>query len=215
MCFTILFRYFALTFIIGLFLDGIISVLDAETLAQHLQDDCEEIAISDCILVSDSQNSLKRGTVEQIRPFNLAGECLPLCDGEIDLNQILNLDSFGNLQRETIKDIEQVANEREGHNQITSVCLVHENPMDKQLLLRWFSQLVWEDEESEYFRTRGVIHVGNDIPFVLQQLNEMLDFAPMKDPWHGSPSSKLVITGRNLKVDSLMKGFKACELSST
>jgi G3E family GTPase len=100
-----------------------------------------------------------------------------------------------------------------GHShddQVTSVGIHLESPVDGDKLNKWLSVLLRE-KGTDIFRMKGILDIrGNDKRFVFQGVHMLFDGREDR-PWGASKrASDLVFIGKNLDRAELTEGFRRC-----
>merc|ERR1712137_73153 len=199
----------------------------------------QQIAISDCILINkvdlvdeDHLNALE----DRIHQLNDCATCHRTCNAKIDLNLILDIHAYDQSRALDIdKELESIVKQKKGQtcsedhthseicaskarsshlNDVTTICLIQEKPMDQKKLVHWLGKLLWESEtkKADILRMKGVLNIGNDeCRFALQGVHDIFDLSRTDVPWNDSERiSKVVFIGRNLNEEFLTKGFNNC-----
>ena len=210
-------------------LDGIITVVDAKHLVQHLDEEKpegaeneaqEQVLFADKILV----NKMDLVTPEEaaavagrIRALNASAEILECTNADVPLSKVLGVRAF-DLGRilETV-DPEFLAEDAEHvHDEtITSVGITAPGECDLGKLNAWFSQLL-KDQGVNIYRMKGVLAIARlGEKYVFQGVHMMYQGEPL-EPWReGEPRvNKLVFIGRRLDREGLNAGFAACVVAA-
>ncbi len=201
-------------------LDAIITVVDAVNLATHLDEAheaAEQIAFADTILLNkidlvDSEGL--RAVEARIRSINPYAKIVRTEKCGVSLDQVLGLDAF-NLERvlEIEPDFLNEDHTHEHEEDITSVSLASDAPLDQAKFQAWFGRLLRE-RGPDILRSKGILDFkGHDERFVIQAVHMLTDGAPL-GPWPEGKarSSKLVIIGRDLESMKLAEGFAGCKV---
>jgi G3E family GTPase len=131
----------------------------------------------------------------------------------VALDQVLGLDAFS-LERvlEIEPDFLDEDHTHEHEEDITSVSLASDTPLDERKFQAWFGKLLRERGQ-DILRSKGILDFkGQDERFVVHAVHMLTDGAPL-GPWpKGKPrASKLVFIGRDLDKMGLAEGFAACK----
>ena len=207
----------------GYFLDGIITVVDAKHILQHLEEEkpadvenesVEQIAFADRILLNKVdllQSQEEKDTLlKKIRDINAMAPIIESVHSMVDLGQILNTKSF-DLQKILTMEPEFLKDSDHTHdNSVSSMAIVEEGTIDHQKFMNWLRGVLSE-KGADIFRSKGIVNSkDHDSALVFQGVHMLLD---MKRLDASKPSiNRLVFIGRNLDREELTKGFKQCLL---
>ena len=209
-------------------LDGIITVVDAKHIIQHLDDEkpedvenesVEQLAFVDRILLNKidlvSSDELKQveGRIKSINAF------APIYHTEnslIDPSNLINIGSF-DLERTLEMDPEFLDTdaEHEHDQRVTSISSRFDGELNVNKLSRWVSALMQEKGE-DLFRYKGVLAVkGTDEKFVFQGVHMLFggDFSRDIGLWKEGETRecRFVFIGRDLDHEDLEKGLLECK----
>ena len=204
-------------------LDGIITVVDAKHIIQHVEEEkpedveneaVEQLAFADRIMLNKidlvSEDELKEVEVA-IKSINRFAPIYHTENSIIDPKNLINIGSF-DLDRTLEMDPEFLDTDAEHeHDQtVTSTSMKFEGELNVNKLERWVGKLMRTKGE-ELFRYKGVLAVkGMDQKFVFQGVHMLFD-GRMDRPWReGERSNSLIFIGRNLDREKLLEGFNAC-----
>ena len=196
-------------------LDAIVTVVDAQHLVDQLDgapEAQEQIAFADIVilnktdLVGREELSAVKNRIRAMNPTALIHET-ERCG--IELDQILERGAFS-LERilEVEPDFLDGDHAHEHDDEVTSLSLMSERPMDPTLFFPWI-QDVTQRFGIDIMRMKGIIAFKNDADrFVVQSVHMLLE-GDHQRPWKdGEPrTSRLVFIGRNLPKDALREGF--------
>nr|WP_233998241.1 GTP-binding protein [Erythrobacter sp. QSSC1-22B] len=198
-------------------LDAIVTVVDAKHILLRLDDSHEaeeQIAFADIILLNKTDLVTPQGLEEvkqRIRAINNQARLFETINAQIPLDQVLGLGAF-DLDR--ILQIEPDflgEDEHEHDDQITSVSLHSERPLDPENFHNWISEIT-STRGQDLLRTKGIIAFPNEPKrFVVQGVHMLLSGDLQDRTWNeGEPRiSRLVFIGRNLDGDELAREFAA------
>ena len=209
-------------------LDGIITVVDAKHIIQHLDDEkpedvenesVEQLAFADRILLNKidlvSSDELKQveGRIKSINAF------APIYHTEnslIDPSNLINIGSF-DLERTLEMDPEFLDTdaEHEHDQRVTSISSRFDGELNVNKLSRWVSALMQQKGE-DLFRYKGVLAVkGTDEKFVFQGVHMLFggDFSRDIGLWKEGETRecRFVFIGRDLDHEGLEKGLLECK----
>ena len=196
-------------------LDAIVTVVDAKHLVDQLDsapEAQEQIAFADIVilnktdLVGREELSAVKSRIRAMNPTTLIHET-ERCG--IELDQILERGAFS-LDRilEVEPDFLDGDHAHEHDDEVTSLSLTSERPMDPTLFFPWI-QDVTQTFGIDIMRMKGIIAFKNDADrFVVQSVHMLLE-GDHQRPWKdGEPrTSRLVFIGRNLPKDALREAF--------
>jgi G3E family GTPase len=196
-------------------LDAIVTVVDAKHLVDQLDgapEAQEQIAFADIVilnktdLVGGQELSAVKSRIRAMNPTALIHET-ERCG--IELDQILERGAFS-LDRilEVEPDFLDGDHAHEHDDEVTSLSLTSDRPMDPTLFFPWI-QDVTQRFGVDIMRMKGIIAFKNDPDrFVVQSVHMLLE-GDHQRPWKdGEPrTSRLVFIGRNLPKDALREGF--------
>ena len=199
-------------------LDAIVTVVDAVNLSTHLDEAheaAEQIAFADTVLLNkiDLVDPAALTAVEaRIRAINPYAKLVRTERCGVALDQVLGLDAFS-LERVLAIEPDFLDEEHahEHEEDIASVSLSADRPLDPQKFERWFGRLLSE-HGPDILRSKGILDfAGEDARFVIQGVHMLIDGAPL-GPWPADRprESKLVFIGRDLDRLDLVEGFAAC-----
>ena len=200
-------------------LDAIVTVVDAVNLSTHLNEaheTAEQIAFADILLLNkvDLVTPQALARVEgRIRSINPYARIVPTEKCEVDLEQVLGLKAFS---LERVLEIEPNFltgdHEHEHEEDITSVSLQSDIPLDPEKFDAWFGRLLRERGQ-DILRSKGVLDFkGESERFAIHAVHMLTDGGRL-GPWpEGKPhGSKLVFVGRDLGSMRLQEGFDTCK----
>jgi G3E family GTPase len=200
------------------FVNGVVTVVDAHHIAQHIEDTHEaeeQIAFADVILLNKC-DLVPAGTLDglerHLREVNALATIHRTTKAEIDIAKVLEVGGF-NLDRATELNphfLEPDAHHHHHHSDISSVGIEAEGDCDGKKLNDWLSKLV-QEQGQDIFRMKGVFAVKNQADRVVFQGVHMLIDAASGGPWAGRPrKNSLVFIGRKLDREALTSGFRSC-----
>jgi G3E family GTPase len=202
-------------------LDGIVTVVDAYHVWQHLDTSSEvreQIAFADVMLLnkidlvpSEELERLDR----RLRGMNAVARIYRTQNAVIDLDRILEVGGF-NLQRAVEIEPEFLHPDHDDHHhhehdsEIASVGITTPGDLDAKKFNAWMSDLL-TNKGQDIFRVKGVLSIkGSAERFVFQGVHMLFDGGSDR-PWGKTPRhNALVFIGRNLDRSALNEGFRAC-----
>jgi G3E family GTPase len=201
-------------------LDAIVAVVDAKHLLVEIDqapEAQEQIAFADVVLlnktdlVSTEELAVVETRIRRINPY-AAVHRTERCG--IDLDEVLDKDAF-NLDRILKLEPEFLDefHEHEHDEQIGSLSLTSDRPLDPQRFLPWI-QNTTQQFGTDILRMKGIVAFGEDPNrFVVQSVHMLIEGGYQR-PWKADErqESRLVFIGRNLPKDVLRQQFEACQL---
>ena len=208
-------------------LDGIITVVDAKHIIQHLDEEkpedvenesVEQIAFADRImlnkidLVDEEQLQLVESRIKSINNF---APIFRTQNSLIEPKELINIGSF-DLERTLEMDPEFLDTdaEHEHDQRVTSTSARFEGELNVNKLERWIGELM-RDKGEDLFRYKGVLAVkGMDQKFVFQGVHMLFggDFSEDIGLWKENETRecRFVFIGRNLDHKALQDGLMEC-----
>ena len=205
-------------------LDGIITVVDAKHIVQHVDEEkpegvenesVEQIAFADRIMLNKidlvSEEELEE-VDSNIKSINRFAPMYHTENSIIDPANLINIGSF-DLDRTLEMDPEflDTESEHEHDDRVTSTSSKFEGALNVNKLERWIGELM-QTKGEDLFRYKGVLAVkGMDQKFVFQGVHMLFSGEPLEE-WGVDEvrESRLVFIGRNLKFEELDAGLKDC-----
>ncbi|CAK9060627.1 unnamed protein product [Durusdinium trenchii] len=208
----------------NLYLDGIVTLVDAKHLILHLDEEkpegveneaVEQVAFADRIILNkcDLVDAAQLDEVEKrVRMINEPVKIVRTTQSKVDMDFILGIEAF-NLDKILDMDDGFLADEQDHqHDERVSSCGFHvKGEVAHQKLNEWLGALL-KEKGQDLFRTKGVLAVqGMKQRFVFQAVHMACNSAPQKD-WEADEERicKLTFIGKNLNRKELEDGFKKC-----
>ena len=208
-------------------LDGIITVVDAKHIIQHLDDEkpedvenesVEQLAFADRKMLNkiDLVDEEDLEVVEaRIKSINNHAPIFRTENSLIDPKELINIGSF-DLDRTLEMDPEFLDTdaEHEHDQRVTSTSARFEGDLNVNKLERWIGTLM-RDKGEDLFRYKGVLSVkGMDEKFVFQGVHMLFsgDFSKDIGLWKEGETRecRFVFIGRNLDHKALQDGLMEC-----
>merc|ERR1712232_869453 len=206
-------------------LDGILTLVDAKHVIQHLDDEkpegveneaVEQIAFADRILLNkcdlvDSEDELKE-VETRIRAINQSVPIKRTTNSEVEMDFILgirgfSLDKIIEMDDAFLED----SHDHQHDNRVSSVGIDVPGEVVQQKLNQWIGWLLRE-KGTDLFRSKGVLAVkGMKEKFVFQAIH-MLFANSQEAAWEPDEEKvcKMVFIGKNLSREELTSGFMKC-----
>ena len=208
-------------------LDGIITVVDAKHIVQHVDEEkpegveneaVEQLAFADRIMLNKidlvSEEEIE-GVTSKIKSINKTAPIYHTENSLIDPANLINIGAF-DLDRTLEMDPEFLDTEAEHeHDQrVTSTSSKFVGELNVNKLQAWIGKLMREQGE-DLFRYKGVFSVkGMDEKYVFQGVHMLFagDFHENIGLWKEDEvrECRFVFIGRNLDHEALQDGLKAC-----
>lgn len=205
-------------------LDGILTVVDAQHLIMHLDEEkpegveneaVEQVAFADRILLNKCDLVDKAALVEverRIRMINEAVQIRRCIKSEVDMDFILGIQAFS-LDKVLEMDDAFLADKQEHQHddRVSSVGINIKGEVEQNKLNEWIGWLL-KEKGIDIFRTKGVLAVkGMNEKFVFQAVHMAFSGAPQK-AWAEDEerTCKMTFIGKNLNREELEGGFKKC-----
>ena len=208
-------------------LDGIITVVDAKHIIQHLDDEkpedvenesVEQLAFADRIMLNkiDLVDEEELQVVEaRIKSINNHAPIYRTENSLIEPKELINIGSF-DLDRTLEMDPEflDTESEHEHDQRVTSTSARFVGELNVNKLERWIGRLM-RDKGEDLFRYKGVLSVkGMDEKFVFQGVHMLFsgDFSEDIGLWKEGETRecRFVFIGRNLDHKALQEGLMDC-----
>jgi len=208
-------------------LDGIITVVDAKHIIQHLDEEkpeevenesVEQLAFADRVMLNKidlvSEDELEE-VESRIKSINNFAPIYRTQNSLIDPKELINIGSF-DLERTLEMDPEFLDTEAEHeHDQrVTSTSARFEGELNVNKLERWIGDLM-RDKGEDLFRYKGVLAVkGMEQKFVFQGVHMLFggEFSEDIGLWKEGETRecRFVFIGRNLDHKALQEGLIKC-----
>ena len=210
------------------YLDGIVTVVDAKHIIQHLDEEkpegienesVEQLAFADRIMLNKIDLVDEDGLAEvesRIKSINAFAPITRTQNSIIDPNELINIGAF-DLERTLEMDPEflDTEAEHEHDDRVTSTSYKFVGELNVNKLQSWIGQLMREQGE-DLFRYKGVLAVkGMDAKFVFQGVHMLFggEFSEEIGLWKEGEERecRFVFIGRDLDPDALQQGLMACQ----
>ena len=209
-------------------LDGIITVVDAKHIVQHLDDEkpegvenesVEQLAFADRIMLNkiDLVDEQELSDVEaRIKSINGFAPIFHTQNSIINPKELINIGAF-DLEKTLEMDPEflDTEAEHEHDDRVTSTSMKFEGELNVNKLERYIGNLMREHGEN-LFRYKGVLAVkGVDEKYVFQGVHMLFggDYSRDIGLWKEGETRecRFVFIGRDLDHDALQKGLMECQ----
>merc|ERR1712003_91276 len=206
-------------------LDGILTLVDAKHIIQHLEEEkpecveneaVEQIAFADrillnkCDLVEDEAELLE--VEKRIRAINQKVPIKRTVNSEVNMDFILGIHGFS---LDKIIEMDDAfledSHDHQHDNRVSSVGIDVPGEVVQQKLNEWISWLL-KEKGVDLFRSKGVLAVkGMKEKFVFQAIH-MLFANSQEGTWEEGEERrcKMIFIGKNLNREELTSGFMKC-----
>merc|ERR1711939_914778 len=205
-------------------LDGIVTLIDAKHIEQHLDEEkpegaeneaVEQVAFADRMLLNKtdlvSEEDLVR-VESRLKGINSFAPIFRTHQSNISVDSVLNIAAF-DLKRTLENDAEflNTDGEHEHDKTVSSLSINQSGEVDLDMLQEWISELL-QTKGADIFRMKGVLAIANSEKKFVYQAVHMIFNGNFEDPWlpDEKRESKLVFIGKNLDHAALKEGFAAC-----
>mmetsp|Transcript_12482 Transcript_12482/g.31689 ORF Transcript_12482/g.31689 Transcript_12482/m.31689 type:complete len:430 (-) Transcript_12482:289-1578(-) len=208
-------------------LDGIVTLVDAKHIEQHLDDPrpegveneaIEQVAFADRLILNKtdlvSEEDLAR-VEKRLKGINSSAQVKRAERSKVSVDSVLDLHAF-DLKKTVEMDPEflNTDNEHEHDQTVSSISVVEKRPLDFDAMQRWVRYLLI-NKGTDIYRMKGVLSIADfDDRFMFQAVH-MIFNGDFDEPWQKGETreSKFVFIGKNLDHDELREGFQACVLT--
>uniref|UniRef100_A0A8C1KRA1 COBW domain containing n=1 Tax=Cyprinus carpio TaxID=7962 RepID=A0A8C1KRA1_CYPCA len=213
------------------YLDGIVTVIDAKYGMQHLTEEkpeglineaARQIALADLAIINKTDLVNESEMVElrgMVRSINGLGKILETQKSRVDLSQVLDLHSFDTKDGIRLAEKLQLVKTSQPHLDKSMLTITFEVPgsVSEDLLNIFIQNLLWEKTFKNktglamiVIRLKGIFSIQQKQKKVmLQGVHELYELDETSECWadHEPRINRLVFIGRNLDGDILKKEF--------
>ena len=210
-------------------LDGIITVVDAKHIIQHVEEEkpegveneaVEQLAFADRIILNKTdlvtEEKELKSIESKIKSINGFAPIFRTKNSIIHPKELINIGSF-DLKRTLEMDPEFLATDAEHEHDlsVSSTSCKFEGALNVNKLQRWIQELI-QTKATDLFRYKGVLAVeGMEKKFVFQGVHMLFSggFSNEVAPWKEveKRECRFVFIGRNLDHKALENGFMDCK----
>ena len=204
-------------------LDGIITLVDAKHIEQHLDEvkaegaeneAVEQVAFADRLLLNKTDLVTEEDLVrveKRLKSLNAAAHIVRCTKADVSVESVLDIGAF-DLKRTLEMDPEflNTDGEHEHDTSVSSVSITQDGQLDMASIEEWVSPLL-RDQGADIYRMKGVLNVKHaDKKFVYHAVHMI--FKGEFEPWgEDEPrGNKLVFIGKNLDAAALRAAFADC-----
>merc|ERR1711937_214451 len=205
-------------------LDGIVTLIDAKHIEQHLDEEkpegaeneaVEQVAFADRMLLNktDLVDEADLDRVEgRLRAINNFAPIMRCCKSEVSVDSVLNIKGI-DLKRTLEMDPEflNTDGEHEHDTSVSSLSITQPGEVDFARVQEWVGWVL-KTQAVDIFRMKGVLAIAlAKQKFVYQAVHMIFD-GTFDEEWGPDEvrDSKLVFIGKNLNKEALKSGFAAC-----
>jgi len=205
-------------------LDGIVTLVDAKHVTQHLEEEkpegaeneaVEQVAFADRLLLNKIDlvtDEAELAKVEaKLREINKYAPIMRCQNSTVAMEQVLGIKAF-ELERVLEMDPEFLSPDAEHQHDETvySVGFERAGDLDMERTNTWIAKLL-QEKGVDIYRMKGVLAMaGCEERYVYQGVH-MLFTGETLTPWGDAPRvNRLIFIGKNLNREELEKGFTAC-----
>lgn len=205
-------------------LDGIVTLIDAKHIEQHLDEEkpegaeneaVEQVAFADKMILNKidlvSEADLAR-VEERLRTINKFAPIVRTEHSKVSADSVLNIQGF-DLKRTLEMDPEflNTEGEHEHDNTVTSLSIVQPGEVDLDAVQAWVGEIL-QTKGADIYRMKGVLAIANSEQKFVYQAVHMIFNGNFDEAWEKEEKreSKLVFIGKNLDHASLKAAFAAC-----
>ena len=204
-------------------LDGIITVVDAKHIEQHLDEEksegaeneaVEQVAFADRILLNKTDLVQEDDLVRieaRLKSMNGAAQIKRCTKAEVAVDWVLDIGAF-DLKRTLELDPEflNTEGEHEHDTSVSSLSIVQDGQLDLGLVEDWVGDLL-RNKGTDLYRMKGVLNCTHATKKYVYHAVHMI-FSGDFEEWDADEPrrNKLVFIGKNLDKDGLRAGFANC-----
>jgi len=208
-------------------LDGILTLVDAKHIIQHLEDEkpegveneaVEQIAFADRLLLNKCDLATEEELLEVERRIRAINQTVPIkrtTNSEVEMDYILGIKGFSLDKIIEMDDAFLQAEHDHQHDpRVSSVGIDVIGEVDSAKLDEWIGWLL-KEKGTDIFRSKGVLAVqGMKEKFVYQAIH-MLFSNSRQGAWVPDEERrcKMIFIGKNLNREELTTGFMKCMAS--
>ncbi|XP_056378853.1 zinc-regulated GTPase metalloprotein activator 1-like isoform X3 [Hyla sarda] len=213
-----------------IYLDGIMSVVDAKYALQHLLEEkpeglineaARQVALADVIIINKTDLVSITELEEMrsvVRSINGLAKILETQRSRVDLTEILDLHAFDSLSGKSLQD-KLITSSGHSHLDKSIVTVTFEvfgNVIEENLHL-FVQNLLWEKNvkntngvSMEVIRLKGLVAIDTKHHHVIVQgVHELYDLEETQVMWEGERLNRMVFIGRYLDKDVLKHLFES------
>lgn len=204
-------------------LDGIVTVVDARHIGQHLNDEGhanEQIAYADALVINKTDLVTPEERMllaQQLKLMNSEAQQFAVVDAKVPVSEILALGGFDLRRVEhgvsgcSSQAFCATAQPRHHEHQIKSISVAMDGEMDAEFFQHWIEGFIQFHSEN-LFRSKGIIAIrGCPERLIFQGVHGVFRIS-LGELWDSEPrQSRAVFIGRGLNRDEIIKGMESCK----
>ena len=206
-------------------LDGIVTLVDAKHIEQHLDEEkpegaenesVEQVAFADRMILNKTDLVSEEDLVRieaRLKSINKFAPIVRSCQSKVGVDQVLDIKGF-DLKRTLEMDPEflNTDGEHEHDTTVSSLSMGSDIDLDLDLVQDWVGALL-QEKGADLYRMKGVLAIKHaEQKFVYQAVHMIFNGNFDDEKWQPDEKrcSKLVFIGKNLNHAELKAGFDAC-----
>jgi G3E family GTPase len=210
-------------------LDGIVTLIDAKHVEQHLDEEkpegaeneaVEQVAFADRMLLNKtdlvSEEDLAR-VETRLKTINAFAPIIRCCQSNVSCDNVLDIKGF-DLKRTLEMDPEflNTDGEHEHDTSVSSLSIIQKGDVDLESVQEWVGWVL-RTQATDIYRMKGVLSIAHSKKKFVYQAVHMIFNGNFEDDEVWGPDeereSKLVFIGKNLDKEALKKGFEKCAMT--
>jgi G3E family GTPase len=205
-------------------LDGIVTLVDAKHVEQHLDEEkpegaeneaVEQVAFADRLLLNKtdlvSEEDLAR-VEKRLKAINSNAPIHRCHQAAVSVDSVLNIGAF-DLNRTLEMDPEflNTDGEHEHDTSVSSVSITQKGELDLALIEDWVGKMLRE-KGADIYRMKGVLSIQHAGQRFVYHAVHMIFNGEFMEPWAADEEreNKLVFIGKNLDAAALREDFAKC-----
>ena len=176
-------------------LDGIVTLVDAKHVEQHLDEEkpegeeneaIEQVAFADEMILNKTdlvtEDDLAR-VEKRLKSMNSSAPIIRSTRSAVSVDQVLDIRAF-DLKKTVEMDPEflNTENEHEHDTTVSSVSVVEKRPLDLDAIQRWVNYLL-VNKGTDLYRMKGVLNIANSDERFMFQAVHMIFNGTFDEPW--------------------------------
>ena len=176
-------------------LDGIVTLIDAKHVEQHLDEEkpegeeneaIEQVAFADRMILNKTdlvtEDDLAR-VEKRLKSMNSSAPIIRSTRSAVSVDQVLDIRAF-DLKKTVEMDPEflNTENEHEHDTTVSSVSVVEKRPLDLDAIQRWVNYLL-VNKGTDLYRMKGVLNIANSDERFMFQAVHMIFNGTFDEPW--------------------------------
>jgi len=208
-------------------LDGIVTLVDAKHIEQHLDEEkaegaeneaVEQVAFADRMLLNKTDLVTEEDLVrveKRLRSLNGFAPIMRTLRSEISVDSVLDIRGF-DLKRTLEMDPEFLNTDgsHEHDSSVTSLSIIQPGDVDLDAVQSWVGEIL-QSKGADIYRMKGVLSIADTEQKFVYQAVHMIFNGDFDESWQEGETrqSKLVFIGKNLDHAELKAAFAACAVT--